>query len=79
MDFVLPLDTLIPVALLGAAVGVHAWRSKSRWPAILGTVAAALAIPLLVYFVAPGPILDFVLIGGLILLMIHILRHRGWW
>ena len=48
-------------------------------PAILGGAAAALAIPLGAYFLAPGPMYHFVLISCSLLLIVHVLHSRGWW
>ena len=79
MQHVPPLDVLIPIALLAAAVGVHLWRSGSRRSAILVAVAIAFAVPLAAYFLAPRPIYHFTLIGCMILLMVNILRSHGWW
>jgi hypothetical protein len=66
MQHVPPLDVLIPIVLLVAAVGVHLWRSGSRGSAVLAAVALAVAVPLAAYFLAPRPIYHCTLIGCLI-------------
>ena len=78
MEAVPPLDVLIPIILLGAALGVEAYRSGSRRPVISGAVALALAILMLAYFLVSRPVYHFILISSLILLIVHILRSRGW-